>query len=197
MQTFEGVVSKSAKSQYGYYFFLQNVEGIFTLGKWRAPEQGAHIKFEAEPKASGKGYSAKGSTIVLLDSTPQPVQPSATAAAPTVASKPVAIHAGFDRYRDREFCETEALRITRQSSRNAAVQLVAALVTAGALELPKTKAKAYDAAVNYVTELTDMFYYDAVGKLTTTPPEVPETVDETAPAEKVQDAVTDLDDFKE
>ncbi len=75
MQTFEGVVSKSAKSQYGYYFFLQNVEGIFTLGKWRAPEQGAHIKFEAEPKDSGKGYSAKGSTIVLLDSTPQPVQP--------------------------------------------------------------------------------------------------------------------------
>src|SRR5574337_533439 len=187
MQTFEGVVSKSAKSQYGYYFFLQNVEGIFTLGKWRAPEQGAHIKFEAEPKDSGKGYSAKGSTIVLLDSTPQPVQPSATATAPAIetvthpdAAKPVAIRAGFDRYRDREFCETEALRITRQSSRNAAVQLVGSLVAAGALELPKTKAKAYDAAVNYVTELTDVFYYDAVGKLTTTPPEVPETVDETA-----------------
>ncbi len=162
MTQFQGVVEKSKSKVWpngtSYFFFLEGSDIMFKMGN-KAPsfKEGAEISFEADEKgsvkwASIKSLSHRAPEEVRPASATVPAQNQETAVAEEVPqSAAVKFVPGFT---------LKDLSIVRQVAMKAAIEAVPFLVTSGSYTLPKTKAKAFDAYIDLVLEITNRLYAD-------------------------------------
>lgn len=170
---YEGIVNKKTEKFFPangkmreatlYGLALRNVDGFFGLGK--APvtsfNEGDYIEFEANEKRAVDVNSIRVT---------KPTAPTTATVSGVSAAKQA-----FGKEDNRQ------KSIVLQSSRKDAIELLKVMVSAGAIELPKTKDKAQTAILAYVEEYTDRFFLDTMN------------VDERS-TERVEEEVTELGD---
>ena len=173
MALFQGVVEKSKSRVWpngtSYFFFLEGSDIMFKMGN-KAPafKEGGEISFEADENGSVKWASIKSlshrapeEAAPIPKAAPQIAQPVATSnkviiesiqhAAGGPVATPIKFVPGFT---------LKDLSIVRQVAMKAAIEAVPFLVTSGTYALPKTKAKAFDAYIDLVLEITSRLYAD-------------------------------------
>lgn len=128
-------------------FALKGMDGFFGLGKSSHPlvTKGAEIEFEANEKRV-----VEHSSVRLAGAAPLPKGASNASAVPVQS----AYQAG------------EAMRqksISWQSGRKDSIEVVDMMLRNGAISLPKTAAKAQEALLGYIDEMTLRFFQDTLG----------------------------------